>query len=96
MNVKKHLALLGHRVEDRVTGCTGIVSSIGFDLYGCIQAVVNPGMDKDLKFRESVWFDISRLKVLSDEPVMNPPNYDFGHIAEGKQGPAEKPAANKY
>ena len=95
MNVKKHLALLGLRVEDRVTGCTGVVTSIGFDLYGCIQAIVHPGMGNDQKMRESLWFDISRLKVLSTDPVVTPPDYDFGDVAEGKKGPAEKPSAFK-
>lgn len=91
MNIKKHLDLLGHRVEDKVTGLTGTVTSIGFDLYGCIQAIVNPGLDKDGKSRDSLWFDVARLKVLSDQPVMERPNYDFGPQAEGKQGAAEKP-----
>jgi len=48
-NVKKHLSLLGLKVKDKVTGYTGVVASIGFDLYGCVQAIVNPGMDKDGK-----------------------------------------------
>ena len=41
--VQKHLELLGHRVEDRVTGFKEVVSTVGFDLYGCVQVVVNPG-----------------------------------------------------
>jgi len=44
--IQKHLDLLGHKVTDRVSGFTGVVTSIGFDLYGCIQAVVTPGADK--------------------------------------------------
>lgn len=91
MKIREHLAFLGLRVEDKVTGLTGVVTSVGFDLYGCIQAVVNPGLDKDGKSRESMWFDINRLKILSNEPVMERPNFDFGLQAEGKKGPAEKP-----
>lgn len=53
INLKKHLDLLGMRVEDRVTGFRGVVSSVGFDLYGCIQAIVNPGQDKDGKLMEA-------------------------------------------
>ena len=90
-NIQKHLNMLGLRVEDKVTNLKGVVASISFDLYGCIQAIVNPGMDKDGKLQDSVWFDVSRLKTLSDDPVMPRPDFDFGPQAEGKQGPAEKP-----
>lgn len=95
MQIKKHLQLLGLRVEDRVTGLRGVVASVSFDLYGCVQAIVNPGLDKDKKLKDSVWFDVNRLKVLSDKPVMTLPNFDFGPQAEGRQGAAEKPAACK-
>jgi len=33
----------------------------------------------------------TRLTVLSHDPVMAPPNFDSGYIAEGRKGPAEKP-----
>lgn len=92
LNVTKHLNMLGLKVEDRVTGFKGVVTSVGFDLYGCVQAVVNPGTDKEGKTQDSSWFDIARLKIQDDSPVMERPNFDFGPIAEGKKGPAEKPA----
>lgn len=38
--VMKHLEMLGKKCRDRVTGTAGIVSSISFDLYGCIQASI--------------------------------------------------------
>ncbi len=91
VNIEKHFKLLGMRVEDKVTGLTGVVDSIAFDLYGCIQAILNPGLDKDLKQRECRWFDVSRLRVIEREPVMTVPDFEFGSIAEGKQGPADKP-----
>jgi hypothetical protein len=91
MEIKKHLDLLGFRVEDKVTGMEGVVASISFDLYGCVQAIVNPGMTKDGKLADSVWFDVNRLKVTSKKPVMEVPNFDYGLQAEGKQGAAEKP-----
>lgn len=95
-NVENHLnRLLGFKVKDRVTGLSGVVTSIGFDLYGCIQAVVNPGLDKDNKPGETYWFDINRLEVLPSERVMPLPNYSFGPIAEGNKGPSEKPRMNK-
>ena len=42
MIIKKHLDLLGHKVKDKVSDYTGVVISISFDLYGCIQADVRP------------------------------------------------------
>jgi len=94
-NVQKHLNLLGLRVEDRVTGLKGVVASISFDLYGCIQAIVNPGLDKEGKQKDSLWFDLSRLKVESPEPVMERPDFCSGPQSEAKQGPAEKPSYQK-
>lgn len=93
--MKQHMSKLGLRVKDRVTGFTGVVTSISFDLYGCIQAVVNPGLGQDGKPQESTWFDMNRLAVLDTEPVMQLPNFDFGRQAEGNSGPAEKPASGK-
>jgi hypothetical protein len=94
-NSKKILKMLGMRVEDKITGFKGVVTSIAFDLYGCMQAIVNPGMDKDEKFGESHWFDISRLTIIDDNPIMECPNFEFGLISEGKKGPAEKPKYRK-
>lgn len=92
VHVKKHLNLLGMKVEDKVTGFKGVVSSISFDLYGCVQAIVNPGADKDGKLRGG-WrqVGVSRLALASDEPVMDRPDFEYGPQAEGKQGAAEKP-----
>jgi hypothetical protein len=95
INIKKHLGLLGKRIVDKVTGKKGVVASVSFDLYGCVQAIVNPGLTKDGKLEDSIWFDVSRLKVLSEKPVMAVPNYEFGAQAEGKHGAAEKPACWK-
>lgn len=92
-NIEKHLELLGMRVEDRVTGFKGVVATVGFDLYGCIQAIVNPGLDDKGNVRDSAWFDIARLRVTSKDPVMARPSYTFTPqvIASAGKGPAEKP-----
>lgn len=97
INLKKHLDLLGMNVKDRVTGFTGVVATIGFDLYGCIQAVVNPGTDKDGKLRESQWFDINRLTVTSSAPVMDRPEFEWTpqSLSEGLKGPADRPRSFK-
>lgn len=97
VNLNKHLDLLGMHVEDRVTGFKGVVSSVSFDLYGCIQATVNPGANADGNLRDSLWFDVSRLRVISKLPVMERPEFDWTPqvIAEGGKGPAERPAYYK-
>jgi hypothetical protein len=94
--IKKHLSLLGMKVRDRVIGFEGVVSSLSFDLYGCVQAVVSPVVDKEGKPREALWFDVARLDVISSEPVMEQPNFESGKQAEGKQGPAHKPTRINY
>ena len=52
----KPMELLGFRAEDRVTGFKGVVTSVSFDLYGCIQVALNPGMNKDGKLEDGHWF----------------------------------------
>lgn len=93
MKVQEHLKLLGMKAEDKVSGFKGVVSSISFDLYGCIQAVIAPTVDKDGKKGEGHWFDIQRLKIITKKPVMKQPDFNMinSPIANGKKGPAEKP-----
>lgn len=94
MLINRHLAMLGMKVQDKVTGFRGVVTSISIDLYGCIQALVHPGMDKE-KMLDQAWFDVGRLSVVGKAPVMERPNHEYGPQAEGKKGPAEKPRFTK-
>jgi len=91
--MQQHLDYLGRRATDRITGFTGVITSVCFDLYGCIQAIVNPGLKPDGSFGDANWFDISRLQLSDEPPVMPPPTYDWTPqtIASGGKGPAEKP-----
>jgi hypothetical protein len=85
--IKQHLALLGHIAVDKVTGIGGVIDSVCFDLYGCVQATLKPnGADKDGAPKTGHWFDVKRLKITSKKPVMNPPDFDLP-----EKGPAEKP-----
>lgn len=95
-NIEKHLQYLGYQVVDKVTGFKGVVSSVSFDLYGCIQTVVTPPVNSEGKTGDSMWFDINRLKITSSEPVMDVPNFQHGEIAEGKHGPCDKPLNSKF
>jgi len=93
VNIQKHFELLGLTVRDRVTGTKGVVTSLSFDLFGCIQATIDTGVDKDMKKRDTFWWDISRLEVIDQKPVMNRPEYKFTpeEITSGRKGPADKP-----
>ena len=86
MQVDKHLELLGLRVKDSVTGFKGVVTSISFDLYGCVQAIVQPETNKEGEIPDSGWFDVTRLITIKQAPVMEQPNFEKGYIAEGRKG----------
>ena len=93
------LRLLGLKVRDKVSGLTGVCESISYDLYGCIQAVVRPRADDEKgTMPEGRWFDVSRLEVIDETPVMEIPGGRFG-VSRTEEtprptqahGPAEKP-----
>jgi hypothetical protein len=92
MQQHKHLELLGLKARDSVTGYFGVITTLSFDLYGCIQAVVTPPVGVDGEIKSGNWFDITRLEITSNTPVMERPNFDIGYIAEGRKGCAIKPA----
>jgi len=85
MKQLKGLDLLGLKVKDKVTGQIGIVTSISFDLYGCVQALVHPGLDKDRKLRELSWFDVQRLQKLTTKALLPIPSF------AAATGPERKP-----
>ena len=85
--MQEHLKLLGFKVRDVVSGFEGVVTSIGFDLYGCVQAIVSPTTDEKGKLDEARWFDTKRLTATSDAPVMPVPSFVV------VPGDAEKPGA---
>lgn len=60
--MKEYLALLGTTMKDRVTGVTGMVSSVCFDAYGCIQLCLAQTVQPDGKVPDSYWMDEKRLE----------------------------------
>lgn len=72
--MKNHLDLLGWSVKDKVTGFVGVVTHIGQDLYGCVQAIVHPKAVVEKggaqKIEDSRWFDVARLDKVGRSPVM--------------------------
>ena len=65
--------LLGCKARCRVTGFQGIITSVSFDLYGCIQVVINPGVDNAGKLIDGAWFDLNRLTIIDVKAVMQHP-----------------------
>lgn len=83
--------LLGLRAKDQVTGFAGTVTSVSFDLYGCVQVVRQPSVDKDGQPGEGRWFDVNRL-VVEQTRVMPVPDFSvaLAQPTDYAKGPAEK------
>jgi len=95
MSIEKHMGLLGMRATDKVTGFKGVVSSVSFDLYGCVQVVLTPAAKEERELGEGHWLDVGRLTVTGKKPVMAPPDFEKGRVAEGRKGAAPKPPATR-
>lgn len=85
-----YMELLGLKCRDRVTGFKGIVSSVSFDLYGCVQVSLTPEVDKEGKAGDGYWYDHKRIDVLDKTPVMARPIYETKRPGQ-EIGAAEKP-----
>lgn len=71
--INTSLSLLGLKARDRVTGFHGMVFSVTFDAYGCVQALITPPY-VDNKAADAMWFDVKRIEPA--ERLMVAP--DFG------------------
>lgn len=91
--IQQCFSFLGCRVKDKVTGVEGVMVSLSFDLYGCVQGLVQP-VSKDTiavngNLLDRYWMDMNRLIKLT-EPVMTPPDFNAGVIHILNHGPAGK------
>jgi hypothetical protein len=82
----------GTPVEDLVTGFKGVVTGTVQYITGCNQCLVQPRVAADGAYRESMWIDEQRLKVLEETPVRLP-------LAQEDEQPAavgwDKPAPRR-
>jgi len=95
MEIQQALNLLGMKVEDKVTKFRGVVTTVAFDLFGCIQVGVTPEVQEGKK-EGSHWFDTVRMRFLESKPVMDRPDFVEEEEVELEKvdhfdGPAEKP-----
>jgi hypothetical protein len=60
----------GRKAVDTITGFPGRL--IGFSQYitGCNQVLLSPEISKDGSFRESCWFDESRIRLLPGKAII--------------------------
>ena len=92
--ITQTINMLGLTVKDKITGQTGIIESVCFDLYGCVQVGLKPReLDKDGKPQDGRWTDINRVEVISGgERVMPVPAFQAreSNPAHYDRGPADK------
>ena len=91
ISIQSHLNMLGFKVKDVVTGFAGVVTSVSFDLYGCVQYVVTPPSPKDsdkAEHQTSRWFDAKRLARQGKDRVMAVP--DFVEVPGGQRLPPKQ------
>jgi len=85
--VDTYLNFLGLKVRDKVTRFEGIITSVAFDLYGCVQGLITPLSKEGQAQEESCWMDMQRLEILNNKPVMPLPDFK----EESIHGPEKKP-----
>ena len=91
--IETHISKLGMTGIDKVTKLEGVITSLNFDLYGCVQYLLTPKAKDDGTTPDSHWYDVTRVTITDQTPVMDIPDFDAGYIAEGKKGcNAQKPA----
>lgn len=88
--MKEIIKLLGRKGKDKVTKTKGVITSVCFDLYGCIQVILTPEVDKEGKRNDSHWYDIKRIELTKEKEVMEIPDFSWYTTTKSK-GPAEKP-----
>lgn len=80
-----YLDMLGLDAMDKITGFTGAVVSISFDVSGCVQAYLQPKAKQSKDADDSGrWFDVKRLDL--GGRLVNVPDFS------DPPGPAEKSA----
>jgi len=93
MIVNQSVDYLGKKVKDKISGKKGIVTSVCFDLYGCIQVIIfEQKLDKDGNPRTFGWVDINRIDILKEKRIMDFPDFDQKYKSiKSINGPADKP-----
>jgi hypothetical protein len=95
--IEATIDLMGLKGKDKVTGFEGIVTSVSFDLYGCVQLALTPiAKPKAEELKHGHWFDVARVDIRdAKNRVMPVPDFkamatkpqNFEHGASPKPAP---------
>lgn len=81
--ISETIDLLGRKATDKVTGAAGVIISVSFDLFGCVQAAISPPAKEGKRDDDTRWYDSNRLVVDTEAPrVMEVPNFDGPQAGE--------------
>lgn len=79
--ITETIDLMGLKAKDKVTGFEGVITSVSFDLYGCVQVALTPlAKPKAEELKHGHWFDVARVDV-KDEKSRVMPVPDFKAMA---------------
>lgn len=93
--MQEYINMLGTKAKDMVTGFNGTITSVCFDLYGCIQFALTPELSKEGRLDDGRWFDTNRLEYdTTQDRIMSVPNFPT-RLVKNDKGPAEKPTSSK-
>ena len=88
MDMDKIFNKLGFKGVDRISGYRGVIESVSFDIYGCVQYLLRREVkDNDPNTDVAAWYDEKRIRVTGKQRVIK---CDFKDLCEIK-GPAKKP-----
>jgi len=78
---------LGFTAHDCITGFEGVITSVSFDLYGCVAYWLVPPVNKEkLNSLSGAWFDKKRIEI-SKIRVMDVPSFGTPPGPETKSAP---------
>ncbi|MBL4700645.1 MAG: hypothetical protein JKX85_05230 [Phycisphaeraceae bacterium] len=69
MAKSNHIGELGDKVKCKITGFTGIITTVASHLAGCDRIWVSPPIDKDGKSVDGCWLDIDMVEIIKGGAV---------------------------
>jgi len=82
--IAEYLEVLGKKGKDKISGIEGRISSIVFDLYGCVQVSLSQKVNSEGKVPDGYWMDFNRIEITDHERVLPLPEF------AALPGPADK------
>lgn len=59
----------GHKVKDKITGFTGVVTGYCVYISGCNQLCIQPPVNDKNEYPDGKWFDEQRVEILGDKAL---------------------------